>query len=240
MQNTLVVGMIILYAIIAAAISIALVIFLPQTLILHNADYPHLAHIVLAISTLSIICIATLQAIGIAIQDYLLRYQYAGTIIKKLPPLQTMETILFQIIGVGFVLLSIVLTSSLLFFSHPFSPPLLEKTLLASIAWVIYAVLLAGRYLFGWRGRRVVYYTLSGFCVLIIVSAISSQQRFPLSTPDGGMLGGGIGILPDDCQQQSMCRPCIHAWTTLDLVAPHYYQETIPASFQRELFSSQG
>lgn len=170
MPNTLVVGMIMLYAIIVAAISIALVVFLPQTLLLHTADYPrHLAHIVLAVSTLSIICIATFQAIAIAIQDHLLRHQYAGTIIKKLPPLQTMETILFGIIGIGFILLSMVLMSSLISFSDPFSPPLLEKTLLASIAWVIYAMLLAGRYFFGWRGRRVIYYTLSGFCLLIIV-----------------------------------------------------------------------
>lgn len=170
MQNTLVAGMILLYAVVMAVISIALVIFLPQTLNLHTATYPrHLAHIALAASTLSVICVATLQAIAIAIQDNLLRYQFAGTIVKKLPPLQTMETMLFRIIGVGFVLLSSILASSFFLFSHPFAPPLLEKTLLAGTAWVIYAVLLAGRYLFGWRGRRVVYYTLSGFCLLVTV-----------------------------------------------------------------------
>ncbi len=128
-----------------------------------------LIHVLSAMAAFSVICLGTLQAIFVAIQEHLLRYNYAGTVIKKLPPLERMETILFQLIWLGFILLSLVLISSLFFFYPVFSPFLLEKTLLASFAWMIYAILLLGRYFVGWRGRKIIYYTLCGFALLVIV-----------------------------------------------------------------------
>jgi ABC-type uncharacterized transport system permease subunit len=39
---------------------------------------------------------------------------------------------------------------------------------LSILAWLIFAVLLAGRWRYGWRGKRAVHWTLVGFAVLAL------------------------------------------------------------------------
>ncbi len=126
-------------------------------------------HILTAVAAFSVLGMAALQTVLLRIQEGLLRRNYAGTLIQKLPPLETMERLLFQMIGLGFFLLTVVLCSSLYFFHHLLAPPLLQKTILVIIIWCIFAVLLAGRCFFGWRGRKIVYYTFSGFILLTVV-----------------------------------------------------------------------
>ena len=43
-----------------------------------------------------------------------------------------------------------------------------HKTLFAFISWLIFAALLAGRHLRGWRGRVALRWTLSGFVALLL------------------------------------------------------------------------
>jgi ABC-type uncharacterized transport system permease subunit len=80
-----------------------------------------------------------------------------------------METLLFRIIALGFVLLTAVLISSSLFFENIFAAHLLHKTLISLLAWGVFAGLLLGRYYFGWRGKLAIRATMSGVCVLIVI-----------------------------------------------------------------------
>ncbi len=79
-----------------------------------------------------------------------------------------MEAILFGTIWVGFGILSLAIFSGLIFVENIFAQHLAHKTTLAIIAWIIFAVLIAGRWKFGWRGRRAVYLTLGGFALLAL------------------------------------------------------------------------
>jgi ABC-type uncharacterized transport system permease subunit len=45
---------------------------------------------------------------------------------------------------------------------------LVHKTVLTIIAWVVYGVLVYGRWRFGWRGRTAVRWTLTGMGVLLL------------------------------------------------------------------------
>jgi ABC-type uncharacterized transport system permease subunit len=154
-----------------ALISICLVLVFPEYAILPMANHlKPLIHILSAVLAFSMLCLAAFQALLLSIQERMLRHKHAGGIINQLPPLETMENLLFQIIGLGFILLTLVLATSLFFFYELLaSPQLQQKTLLALIAWIIFAILLGGRYLFGWRGRKVTYYTLSGVVLLVII-----------------------------------------------------------------------
>lgn len=154
-----------------AALSIILALIYPGTTIMQTAAHPkQLLHILSAAVAFSILCLAAFQGLLLSIQESMLRHQYAGGIINQLPPLETMENLLFQIIWLGFALLTIVLMTSFYFFYELFASPALQhKTILALIAWIIFAVLLGGRYFFGWRGRKVTYYTLSGVLLLVII-----------------------------------------------------------------------
>jgi ABC-type uncharacterized transport system permease subunit len=87
-----------------------------------------------------------------------------------LPPLLTLEALLFRIIGLGFVLLTLTLATGAAFSEALFGRPLSfdHKTVFAILSWIIFAVLLTGRYRYGWRGRMALRYTLAGFFSLLL------------------------------------------------------------------------
>ena len=104
----------------------------------------------------------------LALQDRQLRKKRPIRIMHALPPLETMETLLFQIIGIGFFLLSLSLMSGLMFLEDIFAQHLVHKTVLSIVAWLVFAILLWGRWHFGWRGRKAIAWTLGGFVALML------------------------------------------------------------------------
>jgi len=125
-------------------------------------------HIVISLVAYSLCALAAMHAILLAIQDRFLRSKRPGGFIRALPPLQTMENILFQILTVGFVLLSLSLFSGILFIKDIYAQHLAHKTVFSIIAWLVFGILLWGRWRFGWRGRTAIRWTLSGFFFLML------------------------------------------------------------------------
>jgi len=125
-------------------------------------------HILISILAYSLLSVAAVQAILLAVQDKQLRNRHPGGFIRALPPLETMEGLLFQMIGVGFILLSLSLVSGFVYLENMFAQHLVHKTILSVIAWIVFAILLWGRWHFGWRGRKAIKWTLSGFVLLML------------------------------------------------------------------------
>lgn len=152
-----------------AAASIALEMLFPsQYLLLEKAPPGLQAHILISVLAYSLLSIAAVQAILLWVQDRQLRSKHPGGFIRALPPLQTMETLLFQMIGMGFALQSLSLLSGAIFLENMFAQHLAHKTILSIIAWLVFAVLLWGRWRFGWRGRTAIRWTLSGAVALML------------------------------------------------------------------------
>ncbi|NQY25908.1 MAG: cytochrome c biogenesis protein CcsA [Piscirickettsiaceae bacterium] len=124
-------------------------------------------HILLSLAAYSLFTLAALQAIVLAIQEQQLRQRHLAGLLQKLPPLQSMETILFQLIMVGFGLLTIGLLTGIIFIDNIFSQHLVHKTLLSFISWSVFATLLWGRKQYGWRGKTAIKWTLTGFSFLV-------------------------------------------------------------------------
>ncbi|HWR93192.1 MAG TPA: cytochrome c biogenesis protein CcsA, partial [Desulfobacterales bacterium] len=76
----------------------------------------------------------------------------------------------FRLILIAFILLTLTLASGILFSEALFGRPLVfdHKTVFAIASWVIFAALLAGRRLYGWRGRTALRWTLAGFVALML------------------------------------------------------------------------
>ena len=87
---------------------------------------------------------------------------------RLLPPLQTMETLLFEMLWVGQVLLTLSIVTGFLFFEDLFGQRLVHKTVFSLLAWLVYAILLWGRHRNGWRGSQAVRWTLGGFAALML------------------------------------------------------------------------
>ena len=125
-------------------------------------------HILLSISAYSLLMIGTLQALLLAVQDKFIKSKQISKIIDILPPLQIMEQLLIQIIVIGFFLLSLSLATGIMFIDNLFEQHLIHKTTLSILAWIVYAILLWGRWSLGWRGRRITRWVLVGFIILIL------------------------------------------------------------------------
>ena len=108
------------------------------------------------------------QAALLAIQDRHLHNRQPGGFVRSLPPLQTMESLLFQMIAIGFTLLTLALITGSLYLDDIFARHLAHKTILSIAAWIIFATLLWGRYHYGWRGRKAIRWTLGGFFMLML------------------------------------------------------------------------
>lgn len=156
-----------LYPIAAAATALATLLPAPQ-IALPARDWRMETHIVLSVLSAGVMTLAALQSLALAAQDRLLHAHTAGSWVTRLPPLQTMERLLFGSILLGWWLLSCTLLSGFLFVENLFAQHLVHKTVLSILAWAVFGVLLLGRWRFGWRGRRAIRWTLSGYALLLL------------------------------------------------------------------------
>ncbi len=125
-------------------------------------------HILMSIMAYALLTIAAVHALVLSIQDKHLRNRKPGGFIRALPPLETMENLLFQMIGLGFFLHSLSLITGMIYLDDMFAQHVAHKTVLSIIAWFVFATLLWGRWRFGWRGTTAIRWTLSGFFVLLL------------------------------------------------------------------------
>lgn len=135
---------------------------------LNNHSWQMNTHIFSSIIAFSLLNIAALQAIFLAIQEQQLRKHPPRKIILTLPPLQSMEALLFKMITTGVIFLTISLVSGFVFIDDLFAQHLVHKTVLSILAWLIFSALLFGRKRYGWRGRTAIQWTLSGFISLLL------------------------------------------------------------------------
>jgi len=168
-----------------AAAAIVLAISFPSRLIISDAHLALEAHILLSILAYALLAMAAVQAVLLAIQDRHLHGRRPGGFVRALPPLTTMEALLFQMIGGGFVALSFALLSGILFLDDIFAQHLVHKTVLSIAAWAVFGVLLWGRWRYGWRGRTAIRWTLSGFAALVL-SYFGSKLVLELILQRGG------------------------------------------------------
>jgi len=152
-----------------AAISLILEYFVPVGHIISTAEQKGLgAHIVLSILAYSLLGLAAVQAVLLSIKEKHLHNRQPASFIRTLPPLETMETLLVQMITIGFALQTTSLISGYVHLDDMFAQNLVHKTILSIGAWAVFAILLICRKLYGWRGKTLVRWTISGFFTLLL------------------------------------------------------------------------
>ena len=154
-----------------AAAAVVLPAVMPTAHALPNTELAAFRiHLLIALLAYSLFTIASLH---VALMALLERRLHDGTltqVLQKLPPLLTMEALLFRIIWAGFILLTLTLASGVVFSEELFgkAAPFTHKTVFGVVSWLIFAALLTGRHIYGWRGRIAVRWTLTGFLALVL------------------------------------------------------------------------
>lgn len=154
-----------------AAVTVLLPEFFPSAHQLENTGlFAFKAHVAAAMLAYSFFTIAVLHAVLISQVEKRLHHASLPRIIQSLPPLLTMETLLFRMIGAGFLLLTLTLASGAVFSEEIFGKAwqFNHKALFGIVSWIVFAVLLWGHHFYGWRGRVAVRWTVSGFVFLLL------------------------------------------------------------------------
>lgn len=133
------------------------------------------SHIILSLSAYAVLLMATIQAVLLWFQDRELKKKQKKRIwVNLLPPFQVMESLLFDLIITGFGLLTAALIFGFFTIDNFFAQHLAHKTAFSIISWFLYGALLIGHYKFGWRGRKAIRFTITGF-VLLAIGFIGSK-----------------------------------------------------------------
>jgi ABC-type uncharacterized transport system permease subunit len=127
-------------------------------------------HLTLAMLAYGLFTIAALHALLMTLME---RRLHGGTLVglfTALPPLLTMERLLFRGILAGFVLLTLTLATGMVNSELLFAQPMkfTHETVFGVASWLIFAALLCGHYFYGWRGRIALRWTLAGFVALLL------------------------------------------------------------------------
>ncbi len=126
------------------------------------------AHILLSMGAAALLFAAAVTALLLVFLDRRLRSHRVARLPSVMPPIDTLERVMFRLIGAGFALLTLALLTGFVFVTDLFAQHLVHKTVLSILAWVIFGVLLIGRTRYGWRGRSALRWTLGGFALLAL------------------------------------------------------------------------
>ena len=125
-------------------------------------------HVVLSILAYGLITIATASALVMSYASYQLKHKHINALGSLMPPLETIEKMLFEMILAGELFLTASIITGVLFHEDFFAQHLIHKTFFSLLSWLIFAVLLVGHHVFGWRGTKAMKLTVSGFITLLL------------------------------------------------------------------------
>src|ERR1700761_2299679 len=151
----------------------------------YSADPMFKLHFLIANIAYGLFAIAALHAVLMLLVERRLHAMRGGALARQgaaagngwlsswldtLPPLLPLETLLFRLIGAGFVLLTLTLASGILFNEQLLDRPLQfdHKTVFAILSWVMFGALLTARKVSGWRGRAALRWVLASFVALLL------------------------------------------------------------------------
>jgi ABC-type uncharacterized transport system permease subunit len=121
-----------------------------------------------AVST-GIFAVALVVGSVLLVQDYRLRRHVVSGMALVLPPLHTLSRVLSGLLSAGWVLLTLVILTGAAMMTMKGRAIWMGGAHWnwAILAWLVYAVILFGRWIGNWRGRQGVLLSLLGFAAIL-------------------------------------------------------------------------
>ena len=125
-------------------------------------------HILASFTSYGFLGLAGIEAVLLFRQEKKLRHVKDSSLAISLPPIEVMEKVMFDLIVIGFILLTVSLLSGAPFILGDNNFFLMQKIIFSLIAWITFAYLLFKRFSSGVRGKKAAHLTLSGITFLFI------------------------------------------------------------------------
>ncbi len=133
-----------------------------------DLDWQVRAHILVALLSYGLLTVGAIVAVFALIQERRLQSVRITPMSQLFAPLETTEKLLIGVAAAGFAGLTLAIASGSSFINDLGEQQLAHKFGLSLLAWVIFGVLLVGRFFAGWRGKRAVKLYLWGFATLCL------------------------------------------------------------------------
>lgn len=163
----------------ASALATAMAAIFPVGhLVAHASNELLRLHLLIALMAYGLVTVAALQSILMATLDRYLHKpseqashaRWLSNALDVMPPLLVQEKLLFRLVWISFFALTLTLiTGSMISLNLSGKLfPVDHKTVFTVLSWLTFALLLAGRYMWGWRGRLALRWTLTGFAFVVL------------------------------------------------------------------------
>ncbi len=126
------------------------------------------AHVLVSLLSYGLITVGAIVALYALVQERRLQKGELLSSSYLFAPLETTENLLFGITAAGFSGLLLAIVSGLTFIDNLFAQHLAHKTVFSLLALLVFGILLAGRFMAGWRGVRAIKLYLGGFALLCV------------------------------------------------------------------------
>ena len=152
-----------------AALSVLANAFAPATgQPINNLNDGITLHISISLIAFAVLTLASLQGILVSIQTRQLRLHHTHGVIQILPPLDIMERMFYEILLMGMLLLTAAIGTGTVFIDDLLAQKILHKTVLTTVAWLAFTVILAVHWWHGWRISTALTLTFLGFASLTL------------------------------------------------------------------------
>ena len=134
----------------------------------HEIDNNLLLHVIVSLVSYGLLGLAAIQALLLKFQERKLKRLESSMLSNLLPPMELMEKIMFDLIVIGFLLLTLSLMTGAPFVSFNADNLTLQKISFSIIAWVVYSYLIYQRYSSNVSGKKATNLAISGMLFLFI------------------------------------------------------------------------
>jgi ABC-type uncharacterized transport system permease subunit len=153
----------------AAAVCAPLPAFFPGRVTPDAFSVQFKLHLIVGMLAYSLFMVATLHAVLISIVERRL-HAHAAPADHAMPALLSLETLVFRLTGAAFAVLTLTFVMGIAYSESFFGRAMRfdHKTVFVILSWLTFGLLLCGRWLYGWRGKTALKWTLTGFVMLML------------------------------------------------------------------------
>lgn len=142
-------------------------------------------HVIAILASFGLFAVAFGSAALYLLQNRLLKEHKVSALLRRLPPLETLDTMAYHAVAYALPLLTAGLTLGFArVYGGGLSLPIREwfldpHTIVSLVTWFLYVLYIGARLAVGWRGVRLQYILLAGFLIVLALYVMpSSTHRF--------------------------------------------------------------
>ncbi len=139
----------------------------PLDHVLRSAWLP--IHVVISFAAYTVFTLAFAVAVVYLLQERELKAKKPHALFYRLPPLESVERIVYNVGGVGFPFMTLAIATGSIWAQQAFGSYWSwdPKQTMSLVTWLIFAAFLHFRYVNGWRGKRAAWFVVVGFASVV-------------------------------------------------------------------------